>query len=493
MAGLCVHDKAIEADQLSVVTRNFSMDVLTTAAWAPGLTVMFTSTLPLVGHPNETFLWSWTAAMWLWCLAAGFAWIKWGRPKENGVAAGCLGLPVLCVFYFVNACFWFSLIAYLFHSSELPEFLRPELHDDLADMTLVTSRLIAMLMMVGIAISYTIQQSPHRAVFFSCLGPLVGGTAFLFFREPASLSALTGALVIGVGGWLTVLAMKLNSDLTQRMVTDRDHKTALCELEVARDQAETLRTAAEAASDAKSNFMATMSHELRTPLNAIIGFSELMSSGYFPDDRQRQIQYATDIHNSGKHLLALVEDVLDIQKIEGGKRSYEFRTVSAAETVEQVTPMLSEQAAQGGVDLRIEVPEELYLHADEQALKQIIINLVANAIRHTPSGGSVAIRLQDHEGMVRLDVTDTGEGIRPDIADRIFDAFVTGVESATQAGHGGTGLGLTIASELVAAHKGRIWFDTTLGKGTRFHVTFPKPTASPSTPYIDLELHRIAP
>lgn len=487
-----VQDKAIKAEQLTIVARNLGMDAVGSAAWSISLTVLFTSSLPLVGQLDDTLVWSWAGVVWVWSLAVGGLWWRFG-PRDHDDSAACMSLPLLCAIYASNALIWLVLIAYLFHWSGLPELFHPAHDHDLADMTHVTSRLIALLVMVGIAISYTIQQSAHRLVLLSCLLPLTGGTALLFFTEPTALSTMSGVLVLGIAAWLAALATKLNADMTHRMITDRDHLIAASELAKARDEAVTLKTAAEAASEAKSNFMATMSHEFRTPLNAIIGFSELMSRGYFPDDREKQIQYATDIHNSGRHLLALVEDVLDIQKIEGGNRRYEIKTIAATKTLDPVIPMLKEEAQEKGVAFRVEIPQSLHLFADGQSLKQITINLVANAIRHTPRGGTVTLHMEAGQGQVLLHVSDTGEGIDPDIADGIFEAFVTGVDTPTSPGHGGTGLGLTIANELVAAHKGRIWFETTNGQGTCFHVMFPTPAKRPSPPVGNIELHRLAP
>jgi signal transduction histidine kinase len=235
------------------------------------------------------------------------------------------------------------------------------------------------------------------------------------------------------------------------------------------DQLERLYGELETASRHKSDFLATMSHELRTPLNAIIGFSEVLHEQMFGELNKRQLAYVNDVLEAGKHLLSLINDVLDLAKIEAGRMELELSSVAIPEILRSAVSMLSERASGDGIALALDTePEEITIKADERRVRQIVFNLVSNAVKFTPSGGRVDISALAQDGRVEVAVTDTGPGIRPEDIETIFEEF-------EQAGHQaeGTGLGLPLSRKLVELHGGRLWVESEPGRGSTFRFTLP--------------------
>ncbi|HLB79634.1 MAG TPA: HAMP domain-containing sensor histidine kinase, partial [Dongiaceae bacterium] len=231
---------------------------------------------------------------------------------------------------------------------------------------------------------------------------------------------------------------------------------------------------AEQASRAKSDFLANMSHELRTPLNAILGFSETIAGELFgPIGQPRYTSYARDIHASGTHLLAIINDILDLSKIEAGKYEIRPEPVEVAALVDECLKIVAGQAAERGVALSAKVDPALPpLHLDKRAAKQILLDLLSNALKFTPADGAVTVvveRLAD--GGAALRVSDTGIGIAADDIPRILTPFVQ-VESAMTRQHAGTGLGLPIAKALAEMHGGKLSIESTPGHGTIVSVRF---------------------
>lgn len=231
---------------------------------------------------------------------------------------------------------------------------------------------------------------------------------------------------------------------------------------------------AEIANRAKMEFLAVMSHELRTPLNAIIGFSDVIRNRVLGDAMDTYMRYAEHINESGTHLLALINDLLDVSRIEAGRLELEDSPFSVNELIGECARMLRVRADDKDVDLAVEDVEiAVCLLADRRAVKQIVVNLVSNAIKFTPSGGSVRLCYGvDGLGRVWIEVDDTGIGIPIDRQEVVFRPFEQ-LENAHSRRHDGTGLGLFITRNLAEAHKGVIHLDSTLGKGTSVTVTFP--------------------
>jgi GAF domain-containing protein len=227
----------------------------------------------------------------------------------------------------------------------------------------------------------------------------------------------------------------------------------------------------EVANRHKSEFLANMSHELRTPLNAIIGFSEVLTTGMFGDINSKQKEYLNDILSSGQHLLSLINDILDLSKIEAGRMELEPSTFAIGSALESGLTIVRERATRHGITLDASIPKDLpRVEADERKVKQILYNLLSNAVKFTPDGGRVQVRAVAENGDVRIDVQDNGIGIAPDDQTRIFEEFrQVGRERSRE----GTGLGLTLTRRYVELHGGRIWVESTPGKGSTFSFTLP--------------------
>ncbi|HLG08058.1 MAG TPA: ATP-binding protein [Gaiellaceae bacterium] len=228
----------------------------------------------------------------------------------------------------------------------------------------------------------------------------------------------------------------------------------------------------EVASEHKSHFLANMSHELRTPLNAIIGFSQVLRQRLFGPINEKQEEYLDDILSSGNHLLSLINDVLDLSKVEAGQIELEVAAFSLREALERGVVMVREPATKHGVQLSLELaPGVDLVTGDERRLRQVIFNLLSNAVKFTPEDGSVIVATSHVDGEVRVSVTDTGPGIAPEDRERIFEEFQqtdVGVQQSE-----GTGLGLALSKRLVELHGGRIWVESEAGHGSRFVFTLP--------------------
>jgi signal transduction histidine kinase len=228
----------------------------------------------------------------------------------------------------------------------------------------------------------------------------------------------------------------------------------------------------ESVSSHKSEFLANMSHELRTPLNAIIGFSQVLRERMFGDINEKQEEYLDDILSSGNHLLSLINDVLDLSKVEAGQVELEVRTFSLREALERGIVMVREGATQNRVRLGLELdPAAEVVEGDERRIRQVVFNLLSNAVKFTPPGGRIDLKSARFDGEVRVSVADTGPGIASEDQERIFEEF-----QQTEAGAGqreGTGLGLTLSKRLVELHGGRIWVESETGKGSTFVFTLP--------------------
>jgi signal transduction histidine kinase len=214
-----------------------------------------------------------------------------------------------------------------------------------------------------------------------------------------------------------------------------------------------------------------MSHELRTPLNAIIGFSQVLQEGIFGDVNEKQREYLEDILSSGQHLLSLINDVLDLSKVEAGQMELELAPFSLRETLERGVVMLRERASDNGIGLRLEqAPDIDVVRGDERRVRQVVFNLLSNAVKFTPAGGEVVVGSRRVGREVEVSVQDTGPGIAPGDHQRVFHEF-----QQTELGleHEGTGLGLALSKQLVELHGGRIWLDSDLGRGSRFAFTLP--------------------
>jgi signal transduction histidine kinase len=229
----------------------------------------------------------------------------------------------------------------------------------------------------------------------------------------------------------------------------------------------------ETANRHKSEFLANMSHELRTPLNAVIGFSEVLQERMFGELNEKQADYVNDIHSSGRHLLALINDILDLSKIEAGRMELEPSEFHLPAMLETALTLVRERAQRHGIALSLEAaPDVGTVRGDERKLKQVTLNLLSNAVKFTPEGGSVRLGARSNGAAVEVWVTDTGVGIAPQDQALVFEEFrQVGADSARKAE--GTGLGLSLAKKFIELHGGTLRLDSAPGRGSTFTFTLP--------------------
>jgi signal transduction histidine kinase len=228
----------------------------------------------------------------------------------------------------------------------------------------------------------------------------------------------------------------------------------------------------ESASRHKSEFLANMSHELRTPLNSIIGFSEVLGERLFGDLNAKQAECLNDISTSGKHLLSLINDILDLSKIEAGRMDLELTTFDLAHAIDDSVALMHEWAGQRGIVLQADVAGATgEIRGDERKLRQVLLNLLSNAIKFTPPGGRVDVRAIRTDGAGEVSVKDTGVGVAPEDQEAVFEEFRQ--VGAGAAKHEGTGLGLTLCRKFVELHGGTIWLESQVGCGSTFTFRIP--------------------
>jgi signal transduction histidine kinase len=329
------------------------------------------------------------------------------------------------------------------------------------------------------------------------LGTLVDSKSAALINEDRSGYADSQHLFIGLAGGSVALALllgvvlswsvvgpvkKVNRRLAgiaagdfsdQVQVANRDELGELAaSVNRMNDQLAQLYRDLESASRHKSEFLANMSHELRTPLNAVIGFSEVLQDRLFGELNDKQAEYVADIHTSGRHLLALINDILDLSKIEAGRMELKVSTFALPEVLENSVALMRERATRNGISLGLEVdPSTGVLEADERKVKQVLFNLLSNAVKFANRGGNIEVSAHgDGDGVV-VTVRDDGVGIAEADQARIFEEFQQ-VGAAHQ--QEGTGLGLALSRRFVELHGGRLWVESEPGKGSTFTFTLPR-------------------
>jgi signal transduction histidine kinase len=333
----------------------------------------------------------------------------------------------------------------------------------------------------------------REAALVSELEPLMNGLATRTSTQKDALVAQNGRsftasrdLFIGVAAGSFVLALLLGLMLSWSLITPlRRTEERLAEIAAGdftrhvevpnrdeigvlaanvnrmNDELGRLYRELETVSRHKSDFLATMSHELRTPLNAIIGFSEVLQAKMFGELNEQQLDYVGDVLAAGRHLLSLINDVLDLAKVEAGRMELDFSDVSLPDVLRGGMTMHDERARRGGLALELDVdPEEIV----------VVYNLLSNAIKFTPPEGRVDVSAQLRNGSVEVAVTDTGPGIPSQDLERIFEEFQQAGDGRE---HEGTGLGLPLSRKFVELHGGKLWVESAVGAGSTFRFTLP--------------------
>jgi signal transduction histidine kinase len=291
-------------------------------------------------------------------------------------------------------------------------------------------------------------ESKERPLGFICL--LLGKSEPVDRERLGTLDSLCSQLSLAIGTLQYMQALRRVNEELRRANEDLTHLDEL-----------------------KSDFMATMSHELRTPLTSIIGYSDMLLSGMAGKLDEKQGGFVTSILNNGESLLNLINDILDLTKIEAGRLELKREAVDLRAALLGVLPVIKPRAAEKRIKVSTFLPTDLPpVDADVNKLDQILLNLLTNAIKYTHENGSVSVEARRQNGMAEIWVTDTGIGIAKEDQERIFQRF-TQIDSSATRSQGGTGLGLAIAKELVELHGGSIRMQSQLGKGSSFIFTVP--------------------
>lgn len=313
-------------------------------------------------------------------------------------------------------------------------------------------------------------------------------------------------------GCLDLLPLVLGKAV-ERYAQQRDLQKEIKRFKKREFELESAREAAEASNRAKSNFLSSMSHELRTPLNAIIGFSEMLIDRHFGDLNKKQARYATNIHDSGTHLLGLVNDILDLSKIDAGKMELALSRVNIAALLTESLVVVQEGCEKKGIELNTAISEALsnfQIQADEQKLRQILYNLLSNAAKFTPDGGKIRVAanlipdsgpriaelqkqgtIETAQSAIEISVADSGIGLAPEKLESVFDLFYQ-VRGAFSGKTKGTGLGLYLVRKMVGMHGGTVRAESKgRGKGSTFTFRIPvvQPDKMPLILVADDEVH----
>ena len=371
-------------------------------------------------------------------------------------------------------------------------FINPDSQGEAANTFIFASLLVVISMRMLFA-------STVMPIVYAGTLPMIAAIVIRFALLDNPFYWAMAAMAVGVHIYFIWLTSGLNSTVVA-MLEYRAEKDALIgELEQAKAISDEARLRAEEANLAKSRFLATMSHELRTPLNAILGFSEIMRSEILgPHNNPTYKEYANDIHESGQHLLNLINEILDISRIEAGRYELHEGPVGLAEVVEDCHRLMRLRAEHKGLrivgDFEASMPQ---LWADERAVRQICLNLLSNAIKFTPTGGTITLKVaRTGTGGQSLSVKDTGPGIPENEIPRVLRNFGQG-SLAHQTAEGGTGLGLPITKGLTELHDGAFELKSKLRYGTEVIITFPRKRAMEALPpvpeagEIQLEKHPI--
>jgi two-component system cell cycle sensor histidine kinase PleC len=347
----------------------------------------------------------------------------------------------------------------------------------------------ATLVMLLVSTVMSLLAAAIPAAFVAGMLPMIVGVVILYAVRLQANALPAAALAAGVIGYFLVVVQRLHAAAKRNISFQEEKDSLIAELEQAKLNSDEARRRAESANLAKSRFLATMSHELRTPLNAILGFSEVMKGELFgPHGVPAYKEYSNDIHVSGQHLLMLINEILDLSRVEAGRYELNEEPVSLREVVEDCCRLLAMRAKSRNLAITEALEPELPLiWADERAVRQAALNLLTNAIKFTPPGGSVVVKVGwTRSGGQYLSIRDTGPGIPPDEIPIVLSSFGRGALAQKNAEEG-TGLGLPIVKGLVELHGGEFRLNSTLRVGTEVIVIFPPERVMDTLPALNAE------
>jgi two-component system cell cycle sensor histidine kinase PleC len=442
-------DAELSSRKLEITSRYLFSNLLPTPLITAGFCALLQRTHPL----SLVLTWGGlTIVTWIATLAIVYACKNDPRRTERRLGwtvAICIALVLSCsVFASISVVFWID-------------------GDRLNNIMMYT-------VIAGALASAGAQSAPSPAVLIANLAPYA--VAFLQLslgheEWPTSVGFATLQVCYIV---LVVLTSKAVWHLVDEMLRLRHEKRALiARLQAALVETKAARARAESASRAKSEFLANMSHELRTPLNAVLGFSEIIKERAFGDSTDRYAEYGEHIHFSGKHLLGLISDILDLSKIEAGKRELDETNVDLTDLASDALRFVEPQADQKSLKLRLEAPARIVLRADERALRQILVNLLSNAVKFTPQNGEISVSITRDAATAILCVRDTGVGIDPKEISLVMERFGQARHDIASTKEEGTGLGLPIVKGLAELHGGRVAITSAPGQGTSVTVSLP--------------------
>ena len=337
-----------------------------------------------------------------------------------------------------------------------------------------TGTFMLFVMLLVIAVSSMLASSLPAAVFAATI-PVTAVVAANFVLRNTLHDYILAAMAITAQGYFLLLSHRLYSSALATLQARAEKDALIGELEQAKSISDEARSRAEAANISKSRFLAQMSHELRTPLNAILGFSEVMKGEVFGKHAIPAYKdYSNDIHNSGQHLLGLINEILDLSRIEAGRYELNEEAVQVAHVVEECHHLMKMRAKNRGITVHeLFEPDLPRVWADERALRQICLNLLSNAVKFTPQGGEIWIKVGwTASGGQYVSVKDSGPGIPEDEIPVVLASFGQG-SNAIKSAEQGAGLGLPIAKSLVDLHAGTFTLKSKLRVGTEVIVTLP--------------------
>ncbi len=438
---------AVETAKLDLIAINLRSSGLQVAFASAALVLAFDNSVTGFGGHLTLWHFGWLAAQ----LAVAAAFFAVARLWPAGAESGAFGMPrrwAYAALYLVSGSLWGALSWVAIIPGD------------------IFNQIFVILVIICLSMLYVVRLTASTSVFFAAnTGLLVVSFPSCWVVE-RGLSAL---LVIAAPVWLgllSVAAWRLGRQISEMIQMRLREGELVKSLSAAR-----LRAEQESAS--KSAFLANMSHELRTPLNAIIGFSDVMRAGLFGALEGRYRGYADDIHASGEHLLSLINDLLDIAKIEAGRMQLSIEPVETAAIGPQVLRLLKPRADEKRQTLTLTLSAApARMMADPRALTQILLNLAGNAVKYTHAGGVIDITIRADGRDVLLRVGDNGPGIAADKQQRLFHPFER-VDNSYLAGEAGTGLGLSLVRKLAALHGGEASIDSVPGFGTVVTVRLP--------------------